>query len=325
MSIKILKPSLQSSIQDLGRCGYGEFGIARSGAMDMISLRIANILLCNAQDEAAIELCYFGGEYLFLDSHYFVLSGADFNATLNDRPIRTCKVYYAQKGEKLILQEAHKGFRGYLAVAGGFDVPKVLGSKSSDTKSKIGLFGGRFLQKNDIIAAQEESLFFQKECENPIFSIPKNPKLRVVLGPNDDAFSKENINIFLNTIYTVGQNSNRMGISCESDNMITHKNGADIISDGIVFGSIQVPGSGQPIVLMADRQTTGGYTKIATVISSDITKLAQLRIGESFMFEEISIKDAYQKYLSLERYFKRLENKIMSIWDFDNPCLLLTR
>ncbi len=308
MSIQIIKPSLLSSLQDRGRYGYGEYGIARSGAMDIKSLKIANLLLGNPIYEAGIELCWIGGEYVFLHSHFFVLGGADFNARLNDTPLQTCCVYQAKSGDNLILDSVKKGFRGYLCVAGGFDVESILGSKSSDTKSKIGLFGGRFFQANDILPAHtQHKIASLRSCNNPVLSYKYPPQIRVVLGPETDYFAQENIDIFLNTIYKVGKNSNRMGISTVSDSPITCKKKPDIISSGVVFGSIQIPGSGFPLILMADRQTTGGYARIATVITADLSILAQLQLGQEFSFKAISIQEAHSIYLQEEQTLESLQ------------------
>ena len=151
MSIRVLKPSINSSLQDLGRKNYANFGIARSGACDTHSLMIANILLGNFYAEAGLELCLNGGTYEFLDEHCFCLSGADFCAKLNSKDIKTCKVYKAKKGDILELGLAKFGFRGYLCVAGGFECKEFLASKSSDFKMGVGLFDGRALQKDDIL------------------------------------------------------------------------------------------------------------------------------------------------------------------------------
>lgn len=255
MSIKIIEASINSSLQDFGRKKFAKFGIARSGAMDEDALRMANILLGNKQDEAGIELCLKGGKYEFLDENYFVLSGAEFEAKLDNQKIKTCKVYQANKGDILELDLAKIGFRGYLCVAGGFEVKSFLNSKSSDAKMGAGVFEGRALQKDDILNTHNTFIPFNleaRECENPLFKSPKEPIIRVILGTNEDAFTQKGIETFLNTTYKVGLKSDRMAIYAESSESIEHKNSADIISDPAVFGSIQVPKSGIPIILMAE-------------------------------------------------------------------------
>ncbi|HFW6689818.1 TPA: biotin-dependent carboxyltransferase family protein [Campylobacter jejuni] len=319
MSIKIIEASINSSLQDFGRKKFAKFGIARSGAMDEDALRMANILLGNKQNEAGIELCLKGGKYEFLDENYFVLSGAEFEAKLNKEKIKTYKVYKANKGDILELGLAKIGFRGYLCIAGGFEVKSFLNSKSSDAKMGVGIFKGRVLQKDDILKTNDTFIPFNleaRECENPIFKSSKEPIIRVILGTNEDAFTQKGIDTFLNTSYKVGLKSDRMAIYAESSESIVHKNSADIISDPAVFGSIQVPKSGIPIILMAGRQSTGGYTKIATVIENDLSLLAQAKLGSSFKFQSISMQEALELYKQREMKFKAMDQKINL--DFEN-------
>ncbi|TEY03989.1 biotin-dependent carboxyltransferase family protein [Campylobacter sp. US33a] len=319
MSIKIIEASINSTIQDFGRKNYAKFGIARSGAMDELSLRTANILLGNKQDEAGLELCLKGGKYEFLNESYFALSGAEFDAKLNNEKIQTCKIYKAKKGDLLELGLAKIGFRGYLCVAGGFKIKSFLNSKSSDVKMGVGIFDGRALQKDDVLELNNNFIPFnleKRECENPIFKFDKEPIIRVILGTNDDAFTQNGLNTFLNTTYKIGLKSDRMAIYAEADTIIEHINSADIISDPAVFGSIQVPKSGLPIILMAGRQSTGGYTKIASVIENDLPLLAQAKLGTSFKFQSISMQEATKLYIQREENFKSLDKKINL--DFEN-------
>ncbi|MFQ6342555.1 biotin-dependent carboxyltransferase family protein [Campylobacter sp. VTCC 70190] len=319
MSIKIIEASINSSLQDLGRKKFAKLGIARSGAMDENALRMANILLGNKQDEAGLELCLKGGKYEFLAENYFVLSGADFGAKLNKTQLKTCKVYKANKGDILELNLAKIGFRGYLCLAGGFDVKTFLNSKSSDAKMGVGAFDGRALQKNDILNIKDKFIPFNlpsRECENPLFKNPKEPIIRVILGTNEDAFTQKGLETFLNTPYKIGSKSDRMAIYAEADTLIEHKDSADIISDPAVFGSVQVPKSGIPIILMAARQSTGGYTKIATVIGNDLPLLAQAKLGSSFRFKSITMQEALELYKQREAEFKAMDKKINL--DFEN-------
>lgn len=319
MSIKIIEASINSTIQDFGRKNYAKFSIVRSGAMDELSLRTANILLGNKQDEAGLELCLKGGKYEFLNESYFALSGAEFDAKLNNEKIETCKVYKAKKGDLLELGLAKIGFRGYLCVAGGFKIKSFLNSKSSDAKMGVGIFNGRALKKDDILELNNGFIPFnleKRECKNPVFDFSKEPTIRVILGTNDDAFTQNGLNAFLHTTYKIGLKSDRMAIYAEADTIIEHINSADIISDPAVFGSIQVPKSGLPIILMAGRQSTGGYTKIASVIENDLPLLAQAKLGTSFKFKSINIQDALKLYTQREENFKSLDKKINL--DFEN-------
>ncbi len=313
MSIKIIEASINSSLQDFGRKNYANFGIARSGAMDTHSLMIANILLGNFYKEAGLELCLKGGKYEFLDEHYFCLSGASFDAKLNGKDIKTCKVYKAEKNDVLELGLAKVGFRGYLCIAGGFDCKNFLDSKSSDFKMKVGIFDGRNLKNGDILEAKNTFIPFnlsKRQCENPYLKLEKRLKIRVLMATDKDAFTKKGLDTFLNTVYKVGNKSDRMAIHTEADEKIEHKDKADIISDPAVFGNIQVPQNGFPIILMAGRQSTGGYTKIATVIENDLSLLAQSRLNNEIYFESIDINEAINLYKEKMLSLKALDEKI---------------
>ena len=310
MSIKIIEASINSSLQDFGRKNYANFGIARSGAMDTHSLMIANILLGNFYKEAGIELCLKGGKYEFLDEHYFCLSGADFCAKLNLKSIKTCKVYKAKKGDILELGLAKFGFRGYLCVAGGFECKEFLASKSSDFKMGVGLFDGRALQKDDILECKNAFTPFnleKRECENPYLKLEKTLKIRVLIGTDKESFTEKGLNTFFNTRYKISSKSDRMAIHTEADEKIEHKDKADIISDPAVFGNIQVPQNGFPIILMAGRQSTGGYTKIATVIENDLSLLAQAKLGSFIEFIEVDINEALSLYKDRIKSLKKLD------------------
>ncbi|TQR60243.1 biotin-dependent carboxyltransferase family protein [Campylobacter troglodytis] len=310
MSIRVIEPSLNSSLQDLGRKHYAHLGISRSGAMDEDALILANILLGNKLNEAGVELCFKGGAYEFLDDHFFVLSGAEFEASLEDERIQTYKVYRARRGDILRLKFAKMGFRGYLCLAGGFEVEGFLGSKSSDEGMGVGAFEGRNLRANDILLAKN---FFEpfnvekRQITNPLLNMPKRPQIRVLLGSNEDAFTQKGLDTFLNTVYTVSTKSSRMAIYCEASSLIEHKKEADIITEAVVFGSIQVPKSGLPIILMANRQSTGGYTKIATVIQNDLSFLAQMSLGAKFSFKSLEFEEALSLYKARMRVFKELD------------------
>lgn len=320
MSIRVIEASLDSSLQDFGRKNYAHLGIARSGAMDTYSLALANILLGNTFDEAGLELCFKGGKYEFLDEHYFVLSGACFKASLNDKELDTCKVYKAQKGDILALNSASKGFRGYLSLAGGFEVKSFLGSKSSDNKMQVGLYEGRALKNGDILEAKTSFIPFNLEkrtCINPVLSLENELKIRVILGTHEQSFTQKGLNTFLTTRYKVASKSDRMAIYAEAQSNIEHIKTADIISEPNVFGSIQVPKDGFPIILMAGKGSTGGYTTIACVIENDLYLLAQAKIGTSFCFESISIEEAIELYKQRQQDLKDLDKKInLSFEDF---------
>jgi biotin-dependent carboxylase-like uncharacterized protein len=303
--IKILRPGPCATIQDQGRFGFQDRGVPVSGPMDPIAYRIGNRLVGNRGQEAALEVTLGGFRAEFLDETRFAVTGANSGVRLNDQLISPWTCHQAVKGDVLSLEFARKGARDYLTLAGGFDVPLVMGSRSTYLPGRFGGYQGRALIKGDIVRCG-----IAKQTPRPI-PIPeglippyaRDMILRVVLGPQDDEFNEESLFTFLNAAYEVTQRSDRMGCLLEGP-PVRHKRGADIISDGTAFGSIQVPGSGQPIILMADRQTTGGYVKIATVISMDLPLIAQALPGYQVRFEVIGLKEARELVVEREKKIK---------------------
>lgn len=296
-TIKILDAGLLTTVQDLGRYGFQRYGVSASGVMDEYSAKIANKLVGNKVGEAVLETTLKGVQIEFLQNTAVAITGGNCDVTLNGTKIELWQSYLVNRGDILKMGICRSGLRNYLAFAGGIDVPIIMNSKSTNLKAKVGGFNGRKLMTGDILSVGVGSL------ETPLtlnkYYIPtysKDIKVGVILGQQDDHFTEAGIKTFLNETYTVTQESDRMGIrlSSVSGATIEHKNGADIISDGITFGAIQVPGSGQPIVMMADRQTTGGYTKIGNVISSDLAKLAQATPGTKVKFVEYTLEQAVQ-------------------------------
>ena len=296
-TIKILDAGLLTTVQDLGRYGFQRYGVSASGVMDEYSAKIANKLVGNKVGEAVLETTLKGVQIEFLQNTAVAITGGNCDVTLNGTKIELWQSYLVNRGDILKMGICKSGLRNYLAFAGGIDVPVIMNSKSTNLKAKVGGFNGRKLMIGDVLSVGVGSL------EAPLtlnkYYIPtysKDIKVGVILGQQDDHFTEAGIKTFLNETYTVTQESDRMGIrlSSVSGATIEHKNGADIISDGITFGAIQVPGSGQPIVMMADRQTTGGYTKIGNVISSDLAKLAQATPGTKVKFVEYTLEQAVQ-------------------------------
>ena len=295
--LEIIEPGLLTTIQDRGRYGYQRFGVPVSGAMDTFALRAANLLVGNDQGAAALEMTVLGPRIRFLDDTWFALAGADLSPTLDGVPVVSWQTISAKKDSVLSFQGAQDGMRSYLAVAGGFDVPLVMGSRSTYTKTAMGGFEGRPLKAGDVLS----SLDVASDAEFVELKLPEHiqaptyghkHQVRVILGPQKEAFTSSGIDTFLNSEYTVTIQSDRMGYRLEGP-VIEHVSGPDIVSDGIPLGAIQVPGDGRPIVLLTDRGTTGGYTKIATVISTDIGILAQALPGDTITFQAIAIEDAH--------------------------------
>ena len=292
-TIKILNPGPLTTIQDRGRYGFQDRGVPVSGAMDQGAYRLGNLMVGNKSDEAALEITLGGFKAEFLTDAFFCVSGPEQEVRLNNHVILTWTVHHAVSGDVLSLGYGRKGVRWYLALAGGVEVPMIMGSRSTYLRGGFGGLEGRLLRKGDELAVGRPN------GARPSSSIPKElipdyspePILRVVLGPQDEAISEEGLDTFFNSAYTVTQRSDRMGCLLEGQ-PIQHKKGPDIISDATAFGSIQVPGSGQPIILMADRQTVGGYVKIATVISVDLPLAAQALPGYRIRFKEIGLQEA---------------------------------
>lgn len=296
-TIKILDAGLLTTVQDLGRYGFQRYGVSASGVMDEYSAKIANKLVGNKVGEAVLETTLKGVQIEFLQNTAVAITGGNCDVTLNGTKIELWQSYLVNRGDILKMGICRSGLRNYLAFAGGIDVPIIMNSKSTNLKAKVGGFNGRKLMTGDVLSVGVGSLEAPLTLNKhyiPTYS--KDIKVGVILGQQDDHFTEAGIKTFLNETYTVTQESDRMGIrlSSVSGATIEHKNGADIISDGITFGAIQVPGSGQPIVMMADRQTTGGYTKIGNVISSDLAKLAQATPGTKVKFVEYTLEQAVQ-------------------------------
>lgn len=296
MGIIITSPGLLTTIQDEGRLGYGQFGVTPSGPMDVESFQIANLLVGNPPGESALEATVLGPTFHVTEDTVIAITGADMAPTLNGVSIPMYRAISVPAGSEVKLQAAKNGSRTYIAVCGGFDIPPVMGSKATSLQCHIGGLGGRKLEKGDVLPLR------------PVCEVPQNLShrsvshhirrkreniIRVLLGPQDDAFTEEGLSVFLGTPYTVSKEFDRMGCRLEGQ-PIQHKTDGNILSDGIVNGAIQVPTTGQPIIMLAERQATGGYTKIATVISADLPVIGQCCPGDTIRFQEVSIDEAHR-------------------------------
>lgn len=291
MSIKILQTGALTTIQDKGRFGYQKSGIGQAGAMDQEAYIAANRLAGNLPGVAVLEMTMQGATLQFTDKHLCALTGADMQAKLDGVPQERYKSFTVEAGQTLTLGFAQSGLRGYFAVQGGIDVPKVLGSRSTDVKSRLGGLEGRALKKGDVLEVGESDGLPPIYTSLPVPDYPDEVAVRAILGPQEDYFTEKGIADFFNTSYTVTPQSDRMGLRLEGA-AIENKAGVDIVSDGITFGSVQVPANGMPIVLMADHQTAGGYAKIATVASADLSKLAQVKPGQKVRFIKCTVLEA---------------------------------
>ncbi|QZY54187.1 biotin-dependent carboxyltransferase family protein [Crassaminicella profunda] len=308
--IKILNPGLLTTVQDEGRVGYQQFGVPVSGVMDYFSYKVANILVGNDEKEAVLEVTMLGPQIIFEEGTVIAITGGKLSPMINGKAIPMWKSIHVKKDDQLSFGGMKEGCRSYIAFAGGINVPEIMGSKSTYMKGKIGGYEGRPLKKGDKlkIGSPKESLLKLTGRAVSAKYIPeyKNSlEVRVLLGPQEEYFTEKGIETFLSQSYTVTNECDRMGFRLDGEE-IEHKEGADIISDGIAFGAIQIPGHGKPIIMMADRQTTGGYTKIANVIYADLERIAQAKPGDIISFKKVSIEEA-------QSILKEVEERITAI------------
>lgn len=310
MKLTILSPGPLTTVQDSGRFGALGKGFSPGGAMDMDAMTVANLLVGNAPGVGVLEMTMLGITARFDCETVIALTGADMSARLNDRPIARYASVAVHPGDVLTMGAASRGMRAYLAVTGGFDLPLVMGSVSTNLKCALGGFQGRKLKTGDELPLNQSGAPFLPRQVSPPEDYPDCISLRVLLGPQDDAFTQKGIDTFLGCEYTVTDKADRMGIRLSGE-IIESKNGVDILSDGIAVGSVQIPASGTPIIMMADRQTTGGYAKIATVISADLSRAAQARPGTRIRFVRVTEAEAIRLRRDAEKKRKQLEYELL--------------
>ena len=283
----------RTSLQDQGRIGSQRYGVSNSGAMDRLALAAANVLVGNASGTGAIEFMLLGGTFTAEGGSLRVaVAGAPCAVVLDGQPVPSSTTLVVAPGQTLTIGPMRIGVYAYLAVAGGFDLEPRLGSQSLHHRAALGGFRGRAFAAGDRVPLRAA----KAPDDGPLLRLPQVPvaadaAIRVVMGPQDDSFTPAGHDTLLSGAYVVTQEADRMGYRLTGPR-IEHAKGFNIVSDGIVSGSVQVPGSGEPIVMMADRQTTGGYPKIATVISADLREVAQRRPGDTLRFERVAMAEA---------------------------------
>ncbi len=304
---EVLSPGLFTTLQDAGRFGFEDYGVPPSGAMDEMSFAIANALVGNQANTGALEFTLTGATLRLTGSEpcSFAVTG-DMALSIDGVEAAPYHRLTLLPGHTLRITRTLSGARGYLAVAGGFKVKPVMGSVSTLMRAGLGGFNGRPLQKGDWLPLHPPSRGLKKGhwlaspssmsgvrgvAEQRLMPQRERRPIRVILGPQNDHFDQTAIAQFLTNAYRVSEQSDRMGYRL-SGNPITHTQGFNIVSDGISRGSIQIPGSGEPIIAMNDRQTTGGYPKIATVIRADLARLGQAKPGDIISFETVSVEKA---------------------------------
>jgi antagonist of KipI len=292
---RIFRPGLLTTIQDLGRFGYQRFGISVAGAMDPWALICGNRLVGNPDAAAALEVTVIGPELVFEHRAIVAQTGGDFPVWLDGNQLPNWCATEVPAQSTLRIGERRSGARGYLAVAGGLDVPLVLGSRSTHLRSGLGGLGGVPLRKGDVVnggpvpcdAPARIGLSIPPELRPPYSA---DPTLRVLPGPQSDAFLPKAFEALTQGRYLISPDADRMGYRLHGPPLPHH--GDEILSDATPLGALQVPASHQPILLMADRQTTGGYPKMAVVISADIPLAAQLVPGDTVGFQAIGLEEA---------------------------------
>ena len=313
MGFRVIKGGLLTTVQDLGRNGYQAQGFNVNGVMDRRAFRIANLLLDNPENEAVLECTLIGPTLEFTAPMIISITGGDFRPEINDEEVPMYTALYVAEGDVLKLGSARSGRSCYIAFSNYLKVPVVMGSRSTNLKCRIGGFKGRKLEDEDYIETRITRRIYLPTFLSrtlPLKEYEENKAtIRVILGPEEEIFSKKGIKNFLETEYTVGAEFDRMGMRLEGT-YIESKRGSDIISDGIALGSIQVPSHGKPIILLADRQTTGGYGKIATVISVDLPKLVQRRMDDKIRFVAVTVEEAQRLLLLEERELQDMRKTI---------------
>jgi biotin-dependent carboxylase-like uncharacterized protein len=317
-SLRIIRPGLLTTIQDLGRAGYQSLGIAVGGALDPVALRAANALVGNAAGAGAIEVLYFGPT-MVVEADEVRMSFAGANAAIEILPDETSssgmrtdtmRSVRLRRGEVVRIGSLSGSLALYVSVEGGFDIEPVLGSVATDLRGGLGGWQARALTAGDRLPLRSMRASEREEWRLDGLDLAAPPRVRAIAGPQSDYFADSEIASFFESQYTVGNGSDRQGMRLEG-RRLAHARGYNITSDGIAPGSIQVPGNGQPIVLLADRQTTGGYPKIATVISADLPALGRLPIGSKIRFEPVTIEAAHAARRTLLAEIERIHERIV--------------
>ncbi len=307
--IEVLDAGGLTTVQDLGRYGFQRYGVPVSGAMDAFALRVANLLAGNEENAAALEITVTGPQIVFLRDAVIAIAGGDLQPRVDDRAAPMWEAFAVAGDSVLTFRGPRMGARAYLAVAGGLDVPIVLASRSTYLRSRLGGCEGRTLQPGDrLVRGPAGDLVEVRRM--PASWLPTylgSHRLRVVPGPQDAAFTRRGIQTFLSSAYKISSASDRMGYRMEGP-AVEHAGSADIVSDGTPAGAVQVAADGMPLVLLADRGTTGGYAKIATVIAVDLPRLAQSRPGDRVFFDAVTVEEAHAALRRQEDLIEQIRN-----------------
>jgi antagonist of KipI len=313
MNLFVERAGFLSSVQDLGRTGFRQFGVSTSGALDWFASRVANLLVGNDEGAAGVEIALGGLHLRFQDERIVAWCGGEFDVQIGSLALPAGHIAHVQSGDELKFGRAQFGCRCWLAISGGIDVPIVLRSRSTDLRANFGGMEGRALHDGDQLPLGQfrrsqtgateyiSSWTASNEWASPA---ARDPILRFTRGADWNRFNDVTIQRFTTHAFSVSPDSDRMGVRFDSPEL-KRKEKTDLISEAVAPGTIQVPPSGQPILLLGDCQTIGGYPKIAQVITANLGVAAQLRAGDSVRFSEVSLEDAHRLLLERERDLDR--------------------
>ena len=318
--MEVLAPGLLTTVQDLGRPGFGPMGVSPAGAADTVALRIGNRLVGNAENAAALEMTLLGGTFLFPEGAWVALTGSDFGAALEGADVSPWTSFEVKPGQTLRLGPTRSGARCYLCLQGGIAVKPFLGSASTHLLSGLGGYEGRALRKGDVLETADSDgekgagLAGVSSCSNRTLSGTRSKKvtpkiqerfrprkvLRVTSGPQSGWFSQAAEKVLYGGTYHVSEEANRMGLRLHGPPLPEGAHGA-MISEGVSLGAVQIASGGMPIILFVEQQTTGGYAKMANVISADLSSLGQLRPRDVIRFERVTFETARKLWMEQEK------------------------
>jgi len=314
-TFEVLEPGILTTIQDLGRYGFSQFGVPPSGALDTFSLRVSNLLVGNEEEEACLEITLMGLRIRALKEVVIAITGGDLSPKLNGESLERWRTHLLVQDDVITFKKVNAGCRAYLSAAGGFFVPKMMGSSSTYLSGKFGGLEGRPLRKGDILHTSSRSSLDKLGLRFPSEWIPSQEKevlLRVIAGPQDHHFTEKGFRTLTSSSYEVTPQCDRMGVRLEGPGIQRRPDVEEsIISEGLISGAIQVPGDGKPIIILTEL-VTGGYTKIATIISTDLPRVAQLKPGDLVKFKHISIEEAHHLLEEQEERLKELKKIIQN-------------
>jgi len=309
-SLRVISPGMLTTIQDHGRWGWQDRGVPVAGPMDPRAHRVANTLVGNEIDAATLELTLLGPEMEFDDERIAAVAGADFEVAVDGRAMPVNVPFAVGAGSVLRFGSRRRGARAYLAIAGGIAVPPVLNSRATHLPSAMGGLEGRPLRAGDRLplGKRGRTPFFPTKGYDPFLSAPNgHATARILPGPQLDRFAPEALDVLQSGPFVVDAASNRMGFRLRGP-VLRHAGDGEMLSDATTLGALQVPPAGQPILLMADRQTTGGYPSLATVISADIGLAGQLAPGDSISFVVSTVREAMAALIAQEQALMAFES-----------------